>query len=62
LWTEKIQVWFSFLSLHGGRFKQTEVIDYFNPDTAIGGSGSMASWHPADVKGGHFMIMDKRFE
>ena len=57
LWAEKIHVWFAFLKLHDGRREQAEVIG-FNPDTGIGGPWSMAVGSPAQVKGGHYMIMD----
>jgi putative ABC transport system permease protein len=58
LWAEKIHVWFAFLKLHDGRREQAEVIG-FNPDTGVGGPWSMVAGLPSDVKGGHYMIMDK---
>ena len=58
LWAEKIHVWFAFLKLHDGRREQAEVIG-FNPDSGIGGPWSMAAGTAADVKGGHYMIMDQ---
>lgn len=61
LWAEKIHVWFGFLKLHDGRREQAEVIG-FNPDTGIGGPWSMAVGTPAQVKGGHYMIMDTSAE
>jgi len=57
LWADKIHVWFAFLKLHDGRREQAEVIG-FNPDTGVGGPWSMAVGTPAEVKGGHYMIMD----
>ena len=57
LWAEKIHVWFAFLKLHDGRREQAEVIG-FNPDTGVGGPWAMAAGTPAQVKGGHYMIMD----
>jgi putative ABC transport system permease protein len=57
LWADKIHVWFAFLKLHDGRREQAEVIG-FNPDTNVGGPWSMAVGTPAEVKGGHYMIMD----
>lgn len=57
LWAEKIHVWFGFLKLHDGRREQAEVIG-FNPDSGVGGPWSMAVGRPAEVKGGHYMIMD----
>jgi putative ABC transport system permease protein len=56
-WAEKIHVWFGFLKLHDGRREQAEVIG-FDPDTGVGGPWSMAVGTPAQVKGGHYMIMD----
>lgn len=58
LWAEKIHVWFAFLKLADGRREQAQVIG-FNPDTGIGGPWSMATGTPADVKGGHYFIMDQ---
>jgi putative ABC transport system permease protein len=57
LWADKIHVWFAFLKLHDGRREQAEVIG-FNPDTNVGGPWSMAVGIPAEIKGGHYMIMD----
>ncbi len=57
LWAEKIHVWFAFLKLHDGRREQAQVIG-FNPDHGIGGPWSMVVGRPAQVKGGHYMIMD----
>jgi putative ABC transport system permease protein len=56
-WAEKIHVWFGFLKLHDGRREQAEVIG-FDPDTGVGGPWSMALGAPADVKGGHYLILD----
>lgn len=58
LWAEKIHVWFSFLKLADGRREQIQMIG-FNPDTGIGGPWTMATGSPADVKGGHYIIMDQ---
>lgn len=58
LWAEKIHVWFAFLKLADGRREQAQVIG-FNPDTGIGGPWSMVTGSPADVKGGHYIIMDQ---
>lgn len=58
LWAEKIHVWFSFLKLADGRREQIQMIG-FNPDTGIGGPWAMATGTPADVKGGHYIIMDQ---
>lgn len=58
LWAEKIHVWFSFLKLADGRREQIQMIG-FNPDTGIGGPWAMAAGNPADVKGGHYIIMDQ---
>jgi len=58
LWAEKIHVWFAFLKLADGRREQAQVIG-FNPDNGIGGSWAMAVGRPADVKGGHYIIMDE---
>lgn len=58
LWAEKIHVWFAFLKLADGRREQAEVIG-FNPDNGIGGPWEMVSGIPADVKGGHYIIMDE---
>lgn len=57
-WAEKIHVWFAFLKLADGRREQAQVIG-FNPDNGIGGPWAMASGRPADVKGGHYIIMDQ---
>lgn len=61
LWAEKIHVWFGFLKLHDGRREQAEVIG-FNPDSGAGRPWSMAIGSPAEVKGGHYMIMDTSAE
>lgn len=58
LWAEKIHVWFAFLKLADGRREQAQVIG-FNPDNGIGGPWDMATGTPADVKGGHYIIMDQ---
>lgn len=58
LWAEKIHVWFSFLKLADGRREQIQMIG-FNPDSGIGGPWAMAAGTPADVKGGHYIIMDQ---
>lgn len=58
LWAEKIHVWFAFLKLADGRREQAQVIG-FNPDSGIGGPWSMVAGSPADVKGGHYIIMDQ---
>ncbi|MBI3222639.1 MAG: FtsX-like permease family protein [Nitrosomonadales bacterium] len=58
LWAEKIHLWFSFLKLADGRREQIQMIG-FNPDTGIGGPWAMAAGKPADVKGGHYIIMDQ---
>lgn len=58
LWAEKIHVWFAFLKLADGRREQAQVIG-FNPDTGVGGPWSMVTGSPADVKGGHYIIMDQ---
>lgn len=55
---EKIHVWFAFLKLADGRREQAQVIG-FNPDNGIGGPWVMAQGHPADVKGGRYVIMDE---
>lgn len=61
LWAEKIHVWFGFLKLHDGRREQAEVIG-FNPDSGVGGPWRMTIGEPAEVKGGHYMIMDTSAE
>lgn len=58
LWAEKIHVWFGFLKLADGRREQAQVIG-FNPDSGIGGPWAMATGRSADVKGGHYLIMDQ---
>jgi putative ABC transport system permease protein len=58
LWAEKIHVWFGFLKLSDGRREQTQIIG-FNPDSGIGGPWAMAKGAAADVKGGHYLIIDQ---
>lgn len=61
LWAEKIMLTFAFVKLADGRREQVQVIAY-NPDTGVGAPWAMLEGRAEDVKGGHYMILDKTSE
>ncbi|MFZ5593229.1 MAG: ABC transporter permease [Pseudomonadota bacterium] len=60
-WADKIILTFAFVKLADGRREQVQVIAY-NPDTGVGAPWAMLEGRAEDVKGGHYMILDKTSE